>query len=322
MEFPFFIIMKEFFTYEQLVEKLKADNLTITNEAELISILTHKGYYNLINGYASIFKRDKAFYSNITIEQILALYDFDQNLRSIVYKNTSIIECNIKALIAHEFSKVHGVDEKTYLHPSSFSTEPADKESIERLIETCNNTIIEAQNKHNNTYRRYLAYNKETYDIVPLWILIKTLTFGTASKFFRYMLPAERQAVANFFGVSAKELANILEIIVSFRNIVAHGERTYCARLPKARLSQLLPVVVKLSIPKNKKGENKHGRSDFLALLIACKYLLPPLDFSGMLTELELQLDQLQKKIPDFIFRKVKTEMGLYSDNWKKLTKF
>ena len=50
--------------------------------------------------------------------------------------------------------------------------------------------------------------------------------------------------------------SKLLEVVVSYRNIVAHGERTFCARLPKTRLSTSLGIVKKMQIPKNSKGEN------------------------------------------------------------------
>lgn len=100
--------MKEFFTYEQQIEKLKGDGLIISDENFAADELKIEGYYNLINGYSPTFKIDNRFVKDTTFEHIKALYDFDKSLRSIVYKYTSVIECHVKALIAHEFSRMHG----------------------------------------------------------------------------------------------------------------------------------------------------------------------------------------------------------------------
>lgn len=106
--------MKEFYDYEQQIAKLRdSDGLIIDDEETAKDYLRLEGYYNVINGYAAIFKKKNGkFIKGTTFDNIRNLYEFDKSLRSIVYKYTSSIECHIKALIAHEFSRNHGVDEK------------------------------------------------------------------------------------------------------------------------------------------------------------------------------------------------------------------
>lgn len=312
--------MKKFYNYEQQIEKLKnSDGLIIDDEEFAKDYLRLEDYYNVINGYAHIFKIKKRFIKGIKFDNVRYLYEFDKTLRSIVYKYTSIIECHIKALIAHEFSRVHGVDETKYLDVSSFTTNERSREQVERLIEECKKTIADALNKKSNKYREYIAHNKQNHGHVPLWILVRALSFGTVSIFYKNMLDSEKDVIAKNYYIPANKLANILEVLVSFRNIVAHGERTFCAKLPRTRLSTNLRITQKLSVPKNGNGENKFGRSDFLALLICCKYMLPPIDFAGFISELEINLEELSKHQPPYIMSKIKTEMGLAGKNWKLL---
>lgn len=313
--------MKEFFTYEQQVEKLKKDGLIINDEDVAIQELKLEGYYNIINGYSPIFKVGTRFIKGTTFENINALYDFDKSLRSIIYKYTSLIECHIKALIAHEFSKIHGVDEKTYLTSSCFTTKMSSADNVKRLIDECNNTITEALNKNSNKYREYIAHNYNTHGHVPMWVLIRAISFGTTSIFYKNMLDEEKEEIAKNYSLNSSQLANMLEVVVSFRNIVAHGERTFCARLPKTRLTTDLSIIRKMCIAKNEKGANKYGRNDFLALLICCKYLLSPLDMASFISELDIILEILQKRQTPSMFGKIKIYMGLQSNAWKLLTK-
>ncbi len=239
-----------------------------------------------------------------------------------VYKYIASIECNIKAIVGHEFSRVHGVDEKQYLNPSSFTQDQRCALGVSRLIVECNETIQEALNKNSNKYRSYIEHNYKVHGHVPMWVLIRALSFGTTSIFYKYMVEAEKQVIANNFGVTSAQLENILEVIVSFRNIVAHGERTYCAKLPRTRLSTNLTISKKLNIPLNSKGENKFGRNDLLSLIISCKYLLSGVEFSGFIAELDLSLQELAKQLNPKMFNRVKIQMGLWSDGWKYLPKF
>ena len=313
--------MKEFFTYEQQIEKLKDDGLIIFDENFAADELKIEGYYNLINGYSPTFKIDNRFVKNTTFEHIKALYDFDNSLRSIVYKYTSVIECHIKALIAHEFSRMHGVDEKSYLSTDSFSDSATHSDHVKKLIETCQNTIMEALNKNSNKYRGYIDHNYRVHNHVPMWVLIRALSFGTTSIFYKIMKDDEKVVISDYYRLKPEQLVNMLDVVVQFRNIVAHGERTFCARLPKTRLSTNLNITNKLSIPKNKNGANKYGRSDFLALLICCKYLLPPIDLASFINELDIALDTLKRRQIPLMFAKIKTQMGLKTNAWTVLPK-
>ena len=317
-------IMKEFYTYEQQVKKLKKDGLIILDEQNATDFLKHEGYYNLINGYSPIFKDKKTnkFFNQTTLDDIRHLYIFDKNLRNMVYKYIASIECNIKAIIGHEFSRVHGVDEKQYLTPSSFNQNQSCAIGVSRLIVECNETIQEALKKNSNKYRKYIEHNYIAHGHVPLWVLIRALSFGTTSIFYKYMIDSEKEIIASNYHVNASQLENILEVIVSFRNIVAHGERTYCAKLPRTRLSTNLNISKKLSIPLNEKGEYKYDRNDLLSLIIGCKYLLPDIEFINFITELDLNLQALAKQLTPYMLNRIKIQMGLWADNWKTLPKF
>ena len=73
--------MKDFFTYEQQVEKLKDYGLIILDEEIAMEYLKHEGYYNLINGYSTIFKDKETdkFIAGVTLDDIQNLYIFDKN---------------------------------------------------------------------------------------------------------------------------------------------------------------------------------------------------------------------------------------------------
>lgn len=313
--------MKEFFTYEQQIEKLKGKGLILDDEQGAIEFLKLEGYYNVINGYSPNFKLNHKFYKGTTFEDICNLYAFDKDLRSIVYKYTSSIETHVKALIAHEFSRVHGVDEKKYLQPECFSNNANSIAAVTRLIDECNTTINDALNHNSNKYREYIAHNYQSHGHVPMWVLIRALSFGTISIFYKNMIEDEKDSIASNYNITAAQLANMLEVVVSYRNIVAHGERTFCARLPKTRLSTQLSITKKLCIATNSKGEIKFGRNDFLALLICCKYLLPKSEFANFISELDLRIAQLSKQLSASMMGRIRISMGMQTNSWKLLPK-
>lgn len=314
--------MKPFYTYEQQIEKLKNANLIIEDENQAIDYLKFDGYYNIINGYSFIFKNEKDKYlRGTTFSDIKTLYDFDKSLRNIIYKYASSIECHIKAIVAHEFSRNHGVDEKLYLSPESFAQNPKNAEAVSRLIKECNSTIEDARNKNSNKYRSYVEHNLRVNGHVPMWVLVRALSFGTVSILYKLLCEPEKYEISQIYELTPKQLSNALEVVVSFRNIVAHGERTFCAKLPKTRLSTTFGVIPKMSIAKNANGENKFGKNDFLALMICFKYLLQPIEFSGFMTETEILFDSLSENLSPDLIGKIRTEMGLKGNGWKLLPK-
>lgn len=316
--------MKEFYSYEKQIEKLRDEKgLIIEDENQTIISLKFEGYYNIINGYSKIFKdkTSNTFYNGTTFDHIRQLYVFDKKLRAIVYNYTTSIENHIKALIAHEFSKVHGVDENLYLNVDCFNYNDKNADKINRLIAECKQTISDALNENSNKYRQYIAHNFKVHNHVPMWVLVRALSFGTTSIFYKSMQSKEQSTIASNFKLSSSQLATFLEVVVSFRNIVAHSERTFCARLPKTRLTTKLSISNKLNIPKNQKGANKFGRNDFLSLIICFKYLLSPMEFSDFFIELSTVLENLEKNIKPNVFNKVKIEMGLFNNSWKNLVK-
>ena len=317
--------MKEFYTHQQQLDKLKERNLKIEEEQEK-SVLEHLkrvGYYNIINGYSKLFKSkdengDNHYSDDATFDNILALYNFDKALRSTLYKYTSSIECYVKEAIAHEFSRVHSVKEEDYLKEECFSSKHPD--DVKSLIEECKNVIKESTNDKTSRFRSYLTHTKNKHGHVPMWILIRALTFGKASIFFKNMLDEEKEKIACDYNLTPNQMSTMLEFVVFFRNIVAHGERTFCTKAYRTRIPAKLNIISNLTIPRNKDGSYKYGRSDFLALLICCKYFLPSEEFAGLIEEVD-SLFEIVSSLSDTRIRKIKIEMGLVNIDLVELSK-
>ena len=170
---------KVYLTYEQQIEKLKRDGLIVPDEREAKRRLKWEGYYNFAVGYNRLFKDDKKRYIRGTrFDHIEALYDFDKHLRGIVYEYTQAVECNIKALVADTFSKRYGVNERSYLAEENFTSEETERGNVRWLISTCKELLEDSLREDAKSYRDYIAHNARVYGHVPLWALIRALSFG------------------------------------------------------------------------------------------------------------------------------------------------
>ena len=313
--------MKEFTTYEEQVEILKSRNLTIEDDVIFIETLKDIGYYNLINGYSSIFKDDGDKYiKNTTSSNIKSLYDFDKNLRNIVYKYAMLVESRFKSIVSYTFSKYHGENHTKYLIRENFDKDPHKEENIAKLISDCYEIISICSNKDSKKYRQCIGHYVSQYGFVPLWVLIRAMTFGDVSIFYANMKLSEKVEIANEFNLKPRQLEIMIKMLVSFRNTVAHDERIFCKRLFKDALPSTLKIYDYLQIPRSSHKVPFVGRNDFYSLMIIFKYLLKPLEFADFWLEFDLCREQLSEINP-IINKKILREMG-FLKNWRGIKNF
>ena len=310
---------KVYFNSDRQIEKLRNDGLEIPDVAHAKRRLKWEGYYNFAVGYNRLFKdENKRYVRGVTFGHIEALFDFDRRLREIVYESTQQVELNLKAILSDVFSARYGVDERQYLQEKNFTDHPSDAAGVRWIIGTCRAALQDACRKGSSAYRDYVAYYDSNYNHVPFWVLIRMLSFGNTSKFLSLLKPDDGKAVAKEYGVSFKTLCNLAEYVVGFRNIAAHGERVYCAHLHTDRLTDGLPIMAGLELPKGQDGAPMHGFNDCMGLFIALKYLLPKWAFDGYFDGLVGIVRQLKDQLPAFAYKRTLAEMGLQGE-WEKL---
>lgn len=124
------VILKEYKTNEQLIEYLIFKNVIIEDKAKALRNLEKYSYYSIINGYKSVFKDENNNYkSNVTFEEIFALYEFDKNIKAIFLKFTLEIEVIIKSLMANTLAEKYGVQD--YLKIENFRSSKSFNNNLE-----------------------------------------------------------------------------------------------------------------------------------------------------------------------------------------------
>ena len=136
---------KTYKTYRQQLAKLRSRGMGIKEGAQgarAMRILEQENYYNVINGYKSLFLEreatdvlDEKYKEGTTFNEVYALYCFDREVRTIYLKFLLKLENSLKTVIAHEFSSVYGHD--NYLKLSNFqstvSTDTSDLKYIAKM---------------------------------------------------------------------------------------------------------------------------------------------------------------------------------------------
>lgn len=80
---------KPFLTYEEQIDKLVMDKFLIVRDREFAKEkLKQIGYFLLIGGYKRPFRNPmtRVYIKNTTFEDVLTLYEFDKQLRQLVFQ--------------------------------------------------------------------------------------------------------------------------------------------------------------------------------------------------------------------------------------------
>ena len=311
-------VPKPFLTYEQQIQKLRDKHLVIPDEAEAKEKLRLIGYFALITGYKSLFKNPttKNYQDGTTFQDIVALYEFDTQLRELTLRHLLHIERHIRSALSYAFCQKYGEQQVAYLDPDNYDLYPKNHAyQVDKLITRYLKPLLDKRTEH-----LYIEHYKQQHKNVPLWVLINALTFGTVSKMYQYSTSDIQASISKEFdGINEGQLRKILQVLTDVRNVCAHNERLFSFRCAQHEIPNL-PLHRKLNIPM-RGTQYLYGKRDFFAVLVAFRYLLPDKDF----IEYKRQISRLIQKAVTMNHQISELEllelMG-FPRNWKQITAF
>lgn len=304
---------KIFKTIDEQIQILKSRNILIKDYEKVYSILSKNNYYYLINGYKDLFldntHETEAYLNTTRFEEIYALYCFDKNIKITFLKYLLLIENEINSYISYEFSKSYG--HKNYLIPENFNNSTFKKPLIQKLINDIN---LEIQYQYRNS-NQMITHYLDTYCYIPLWVLVRILSFGKISKFYSLLKPKEQNAISRKYNLKIEQFKVILHNLTLVRNICAHDEKLYDIKL-KSRISSTI-YHKKLEI-KSKNMNYQYATRDLFSIVISLKILLEKRDFNCFYKKLLKDINHLEKSISTIDFKNILNTMG-FPPNYKKL---
>lgn len=266
--------LNRFLTYDEQMGELDRHGLIITDRGKAKETLSRIGYRDLIGEYKRPFidPETRKYLGNTTFDDILALYDFDKNLRNYDYGLFGDIETHLRQVISYSFCQLYGINQSAYLDLNNYNIVSNNQQkAAEQLLVPLANVV------ESNTTHEYIVHQREKYGNVPIWAIMKHFSFGQLSTFYS-LLPTTLQykIVKHFPGVLENDLGQYLKCLTPFRNICAHGDKLFSFRLqldfPDTKVHKNLGIELKGK-------QNVYGKHDFFGLVIAFKYLLPDNEF-------------------------------------------
>lgn len=303
---------KQFKTLEEQIEILKHKGLVINDEAYASEVLFRENYF-FLSGYRHLFMdpdNPKRYIEGTTFEELYSLFLFDRQFRNIIFKNLLILENNLKSIISYRLSKKYGYKEHDYLKPKNFDTSPEKSRQVNDLLKKMKRQIHVNGKQHSATVH-YLS----NYGYIPLWVLVKVLSFGIVSELYSVLRIDDRVSIAEIYKTDIITLSTYLPILSNYRNLCAHEDILYENKTQKVIGDTIYHSLLNI---EQVDGEYKYGKNDLFALLIIMKQMLTDSEIKNMVIEIDHALDNLNYNLYSIPISKVLDRMG-FPSNWKDI---
>ena len=300
---------KIFKTIDEQVDILKRKGLIVDNNEKTREILFRENYF-FISGYRHLFmtkESGKKFLPGTTFEELYATFLFDRAIRNTFFKNILIVENNIKSIISYQLSRKYGFKEKDYLEPQNFSQDSLQSRQVYDVLNKVKRQIRVNGRKHTATYH-YI----ENYGYIPLWILVKVLSFGIMAEFYDILKDEDKVEISNFYKVNSEVLGIYLSLLSNFRNVCAHEDILY-----DHRTQRVIPDTFyheKLNISSDEDGYI-YGKNDLFSLVIILKVMLRKEEFDIMIEEIKREVQSLDEAINVVPLDTILNRIG-FPSNW------
>ena len=216
---------------------LKQRGLIVSDEDTALKQLASISYFRLAS-YWKIFETDEAthqFANGTCLEDVISLYTFDRELRSIIFTAIQDIEVALRTRIIHFFSLTHGAF--WFMDVSKFNNR--------NIFQTClDNIQVElSRSKEEFLQEHFAKYSSPS--MPPVWKTLEVVSFGNLSKLYANMKDVEvKKLVAKSVGLPQYTyLESWMRSLTVLRNCCAHHARTWNRRYPTMpQLPRRLPL--------------------------------------------------------------------------------
>lgn len=261
---------KPFRTIAEQIEILEGRG--VATDASTKHVLEREGYYSVVNGYKELFVDKEAtqraghdvFRAGTAFSDLYRLYRFDRDLRMTMLRYFAMAEATLKTVCAYHFALEHQDQLFAYTDASNYREEPEYRKRIERLVRSFDIALGRDPRKppkRKDYMEHYLAHHDE----VPVWVVLRYMNLGEAFKFFEFQKAKTRNEIARAFSalyaeshsvpvkLHDRKLRLIYDHVKDFRNICAHDERLFCARVAPSKDIALAGVMddLGLILPKS-----------------------------------------------------------------------
>ena len=218
-------------TFEQQIDILKHRGVIITDEKKAKEYLSDIGYYHL-GFYFHPFeisypelesKRKHHLRQDTRIEDVVALYYFDFDLRNIINRYVSRIEISIRTTMIYRLSNKYHADPTWFVNPQVVSSDFISKFPTQAYLS------IKKKGPIKRHHTKYIG------GYAPAWKSIEYMTLGNLEILYdSLLLDSDKRMISLHYGEPAiGTFKSYLTTIREVRNICAHGSFLFGMKLTK-----------------------------------------------------------------------------------------
>jgi abortive infection bacteriophage resistance protein len=278
---------KKAFTITQQIERLQKRGLIITPEDKAHHYLSHISYYRLGEYWHSM-QSDKVnhiFKENSRFKDVIALYNFDGELKILLFDVIEKIEISLRTKLIYHLS--HEIDPWWFQNFNIFI-------NSKELVKTLANLEVELTRSKELTIVNHFKNHKDDLRFPPSWKSLEQTSFGSLSKLYGNLKNTvkSKDTIAQEYGViNHTFLPSWLQSIAQIRNYCAHHSRLWNKNVPGTpKLLSNPPFDWITDVPK------QHEFPKLYIHLCLMKYLLDRIQPEN---NFAIRIDYLLKKYPN-----------------------
>ena len=278
-------------------------------------ILVRAGYFNIVNGYKAPFisgtdnSGNHCYISGTSIDQLQAVKQFDEQLRSFLLRYITQIEEETRTLTGYKFDECNDNGNIPWYNTEAYSP----NKSLQQKM----SVISSAYSELSKSQLDYVDFYMKNHKQIPTWIMIKVVNFSTFIDIVNFSKTDVSHSLCDLYGMvdengfpNVKLLIGSLHWMRKIRNSCAHNERVYCLTRSNTNQRNSGRIIEKY-FRLLSQGYTRNLEQKLFDLFVYFKYYLPNTEYKQFISELNSMLNNLQSKIHPHAFEYIRGKMGI-----------
>lgn len=212
---------------EQII-KLQQRGLLITENDNAAHYLSHISYYRLGEYWHAMQcdKKEHLFKENSKFKDVISLYNFDAELRILLFGVIEKIEISLRTKLIYHLSQEYNT---WWFQDFDLFTDSKE------LVKTLASLEGELARTKEMTIKNHFKDHKDDLRFPPSWKSLEQTSFGSLSKLYgnlKNTIKSKDVIAAEFGAVNHTYLPSWLQSIAQIRNYCAHHSRLWNKNLP------------------------------------------------------------------------------------------
>ena len=222
--------VKQFKTYGEQVELLRQRGMRVNDPQHAETLLARLNYYRL-SGYWYPMRRfsqgdgtaQDEFVEGASFGLVVALYEFDEQLRHSVFIELDRVELAIRTKLGHELGRL---DPLIYLDPQRLSARAQQRNKDGRSVHEV--WLRKYQSALKASKEDFVAHHKSKYGgTLPIWAAAEIMDWGMLSHLYGMSPNIVRNRIAEPCSLTGPQLESWLKSLNILRNYAAHHARMF-----------------------------------------------------------------------------------------------